>query len=111
MVHISEIIPQAEQDDDTYALLPDEMYDSSISSSSLNSGNERGHSGSLQEHISSHSGTGNQNIFEFKILKKKKKKLRVLLEKYHRPGDIFSTNLPRKPALVTLMKIEVGYKK
>jgi hypothetical protein len=103
MVHISQLIPISEIDDETYALQPDEMY---------------GVSDDQQTHkydVSPdpdipHAGAGSVDIWEFKVHGSmlEKQQLLTILNKYR---DIFSPKLRGTPASVTPMKIEVDYDK
>jgi len=99
LVHISQLIPThgTEADDDTFDLLPDEMY-----------GVRDEKQATRQEESTSHSVTGCTNICEFKVKGSEADKCKLLtwLEKFK---DIFSTSLRGKSASVIPMKIHVEY--
>jgi hypothetical protein len=106
-VHVSELIPHSENDDDTYHLLPDEMY---WVSDSISTHENSGAPDPNMKSSSSHSGAGSEDSWEFKVhgSEQEKSQLLTILNKYR---DIVSSKLRGKPASVTPMKIEVDYDK
>jgi hypothetical protein len=63
-VHISELIPNREQEDDTYSLLPDEMYEFCEDNHAESSGHASNQHQTTES--KSPSGAGSSGLFEFK---------------------------------------------